>query len=72
VFRYMTPSVDQTVDQLVDWTKRDEASPRREAPATADERGVRDDRPVSWQPGSAPDQVVSATTLEAAGSESSR
>jgi NADH-quinone oxidoreductase subunit M len=35
IFRYMTPSVDQTVDQLTDWTKRDEAAPRRPEVQTA-------------------------------------
>jgi NADH-quinone oxidoreductase subunit M len=29
VFRYMTPSVDRTVDDLAAWTRTDEASPRR-------------------------------------------
>jgi len=38
VFRYMTPSVDQTVDQLADWTKRDAASPRHEKTETAQPR----------------------------------
>jgi NADH-quinone oxidoreductase subunit M len=29
VFRYMTPSVDRTVDDLAAWTRIDEQSPRR-------------------------------------------
>jgi NADH-quinone oxidoreductase subunit M len=29
IFRYMTPSIDRTVDDLTAWTKKDEASPRR-------------------------------------------
>jgi hypothetical protein len=29
IFRYMTPSVDRTVDQLTDWTRKDEESQRR-------------------------------------------
>jgi NADH-quinone oxidoreductase subunit M len=29
IFRYMTPSVDRTVDDLTAWTQKDEESPRR-------------------------------------------
>jgi NADH-quinone oxidoreductase subunit M len=29
IFRYMTPSVDRTVDDLTEWTRKDEESPRR-------------------------------------------
>jgi NADH-quinone oxidoreductase subunit M len=31
IFHYMTPSVDRTVDDLVEWTRREEESPRRAA-----------------------------------------
>jgi NADH-quinone oxidoreductase subunit M len=65
VFRYMTPSVDQTVDQLTEWTKRDEASPRHSEVQTAAPREAQPlNQPVSATQVAPPALVVSATPLE--------